>query len=181
MRRAAIAAGLLAVTAAACSSDVAGSPVDAAARRDAPTADQAFDAPSDPALCGCSIDPQGTLSLFWSCYCGQSFASCAATLSVPDDCAGRTRHDYPACGFTVITDFTAAGNQVASVFDASGNLVGRLSQNDLSAYSCPTDPRTAARAERAGQFPASSCAAVTCDPCYAGPFPCALPDAATGD
>jgi hypothetical protein len=177
----AAAACLLLLASAGCSGGGARAPIDAAVRRDAPPVDHSIMPQGDPALCGCSIDAQGTLNLFWSCYCGQSFANCAAPLSVPADCASQIRRDYPACGFTVITALTAAGDQVASVYDASGNQVGRIARSDLSGYSCPVDSTMVSTAERAGQFPASSCEAVGCDPCYAGPFPCAPLDAATGD
>ncbi len=120
------------------------------------------------------------MDLFWSCYCAQPFADCAAPLSVPADCGTRIRRDYPACGFTVISTLTAAGNQVPSVYDPSGNLVGRIAHSDLSSYTCPSDLSIASDTERAGQFPPSTCAYVICDPCYSGPFPCAPLDAATG-
>jgi hypothetical protein len=181
----AVAACLLLLASAGCSGGGARAPIDAAVRQDAPPADTAV-MPGDPALCGCSILPDGTLSLFWSCYCGQSFTNCTAPLSPPSaDCASQVRRDYPACGFTVITVLTSTGYQIPSVYDTSGNLVGRVSRSELSAYTCPSDPTNATLVsidERAGQFPAENCEAVGCDPCYAGPFPCApLVDAATGD
>ena len=179
MKRA-LAASLLLLAAARCSGGSARPAVDAAVIRDAPPAEASIQQ-GDPALCGCTIDAEGTLDLFWSCYCGQSFADCSAGLSVTSDCAARVRRDYPACGFTVITTITASGDQIPSVYDASGNLVGRVAHNDLSAYTCPTDPTTESDTERAGQFPPSTCASVVCDPCYSGPFPCAVLDAATGD
>ena len=179
--KAAVAAwlGLLAV--AGCSSGGARPTTDASPGRDVLASEPTPLLPGGPTACGCAVDATGTLELFWSCYCAQSFADCAAPLSVPADCAGRIRRDYPACGFTVITTLTAAGNQVPSVYDASGNLVGRVAHSDLSGYTCPSDLSLVSDTERAGNFPSSTCASVVCDPCYAGPFPCTLPDAATGD
>jgi len=135
----------------------------------------------DPSLCACSIDPSGTLDLSWTCYCQQSFAGCATPLSVPADCASSIREDYPACGLTVITTLTGAGVQVPSVYDATGNLVGRVAHSDESGYLCPSDSTMESDTERAGQFPASTCAALTCDPCYAGSFPCPATDAGAPD
>jgi hypothetical protein len=135
----------------------------------------------DPSACGCGIDPAGTLDLSWTCYCQQSFAACATPLSVPADCTSRIRQDYPACGLTVITTFTSAGDQVPSVYDATGSLVGRLAHSDLSGYLCPSDSTLESDTERAGQFPPTGCAAVTCDPCYAGSFPCPARDAGAPD
>ena len=164
-----------------CSSGGARPSVDAASGHDLRPSEPTPLLPGGPTACGCAIDPGGTLEVFWSCYCAQSFADCAAPLAVPDDCGARIRRDYPACGFTVITTLTAAGNQVPSVYDASGKLVGRVAHSDLGGYTCPSDPSIGSDTERAGQFPASSCASVTCDPCYAGPFPCGPLDAASGD
>jgi len=175
-----LAALLLLLAAVGCSGGGARATIDAAVVRDAPRAEASI-WQSDPALCGCSIDAEGTLDLFWSCFCSQSFANCSASLSVPSDCASRVRLDYPACGLTVITTITASGDQIPSVYDASGNLVGRVAHSDLSAYTCPADSTMESDTERAGQFPSSTCASVVCDPCYSGPFPCAVLDAATGD
>jgi hypothetical protein len=176
----AAAASLWLLALAGCSSGGA-RPIDAAISHDVGPSEPAPLLPGGPTACGCTVDQEGTLNLFWSCYCAQSFADCAATLSVPADCASRIRRDYPACGFTVITTVTDTGNQVPSVYDASGNLVGRIAHSDLSGYTCPSDPSMISDVERAGQFPSSSCAGVVCDPCYAGPFPCALPDASSSD
>lgn len=178
MRRAIVFGALLA--AAGCSSSGRRSPADAAAERRT-AADRLEAIQGDPSACGCSIDPTGTLALSWTCYCQQSFAACATPLSVPADCATRVRQDYPACGFTVITTLTSAGVQVPSVYDATGTLVGRVAHSDLSAYLCPSDSTMEADTERAGQFPASTCAAVTCDPCYAGSFPCPARDGGAPD
>ena len=166
---------------AGCSSGGARPAIDAAATRDARPSEPAPLLPGGRSACGCSVDSQGTLDLFWSCYCAQSFADCAAALSVPADCASRLRRDYPDCGFTVITTVTASGVQVPSVYDTAGNLVGRVAHSDLSGYTCPSDPSLGSTTERAGQFPRSTCTAVTCDPCYSGPFPCAPMDAAAVD
>jgi hypothetical protein len=100
---------------------------------------------------------------------------------VPADCATRVRQDFPACGFTVITTLTGAGVEVPSVYDATGKLVGRVAHSDLSGYLCPSDSTMVSATERAGQSPASTCAAVICDPCYAGSFPCAPLDAGATD
>jgi hypothetical protein len=167
--------------AAGCSSS--GGPARADAARDvvAAASDRLEALQGDPSACGCSIDPAGTLDLSWSCYCQQSFAACATPLSVPADCPSRIRQDYPACGLTVITTFTSAGDEIPSVYDATGNLVGRLAHSDLSAYLCPSDSTLESDTERAGQFPATTCVAVTCDPCYAGTFPCPARDAGAPD
>jgi hypothetical protein len=162
-----------------CSSPAAHPVADAAVRRDVRATEPVAVLPGGPTACGCSIDPQGTLDLFWSCYCAQSFAGCDAPLPAAADCSARVRRDYPACGLTVIVDFTGAGVEVPSVYDASGKLVGRVAHSDLSGYSCPSDPSIVSSTERSGQFPPSTCAAVACDPCYAGPFPCGPLDAAT--
>jgi hypothetical protein len=163
-----------------CSAPGARSVTDAAAQRDVGVTEPMAVLPGGPTACGCSVDPQGTLDLFWSCYCAQSFAGCDVPLSVPADCATRVRHDYPDCGLTVIVNFTSAGVEVPSVYDASGNLVGRMAHSDLSGYTCPSDPTMISSGERSGQFPASTCTAVNCDPCYAGPFPCAQTGATDG-
>jgi hypothetical protein len=151
---------------------------------DAPSTDgDAGDAPGDlssevsgdPALCGCNVDSEGTLSLDWDCYCAQPFAACDAALALPASCGAQTRKDYPSCGLTVVIAFTAAGVEAPSVYDASGKLVGRVAHSDLSGYLCPSDPSVVSATERAGQFPDASCQAVTCGSCYAGPFPCGSP------
>ena len=180
VRRASVLGALL--VAAGCSSSGGRAPTDAAAERNRDAAaDRAETLQGDPAACGCSIDPDGTLELSWTCYCQQSFAACATPLSVPSDCASRVRRDYPACGLTVIITLTAAGDEVPSVYDATGTLAGRVAHSDLSAYLCPSDSTMASDTERAGQFPATTCAAVTCDPCYAGSFPCPPTDAGAPD
>jgi hypothetical protein len=179
VRRAIVLGALLA--AASCSSSGGKSPADAAAERGTGGADRLETLQGDPTACGCSIDPAGTLDLSWTCYCQQSFAACTTTLAVPADCATGVRQDYPACGLTVITTLTGAGVQVPSVYDTTGTLVGRVAHSDLSAYLCPSDSTMEADTERAGQFPASTCAAVTCDPCYAGSFPCPARDAGVPD
>jgi hypothetical protein len=165
-----------------CSSSTGRAPNDAAAERGRVAAADRLEAlQGDPTVCGCSIDPDGTLELSWTCYCQQSFAACATPLSVPADCGSHIRQDYPGCGLTVITTLTNAGDEVPSVYDATGNLVGRLAHSDLSAYLCPSDSTMESDTERAGQFPAASCAAVTCDPCYPGSFPCPPSDAGAPD
>ena len=175
--------GLTAACSSSGSSSTARPPADAALEAGADLrSDASGEAPEgDPSACGCSLDPQGTLNLSWSCFCGQSFAACTAPLTVPADCAARVRQDYPACGFTVIITLTGAGLEVPSIYDASGALVGRFAHSDLSGYLCPTDPTMESASERAGQFPASTCRAVSCDPCYAGSFPCPAPDGGTPD
>jgi hypothetical protein len=169
------------LAAAGCSSSGGRAPADGAADRRGAAADRLEAIQGDPTACGCSIDPTGTLALSWSCYCQQQFAACAAPLSAPADCATRVRQDYPACGLTVITTFSSTGVEAPSVYDATGALVGRVAHSELGAYVCPSDPTTEADTERAGQFPASTCAAVTCDPCYAGTFPCPARDAGATD
>ncbi len=177
MRRA-VALGAL-VAAAGCSSSGTRPPADASAETRG--ADRAKMIEGGPSACACSIDPAGTLDLSWSCYCDQSFAACATPLSGTADCASVVRQDYPACGLTVILAFTGAGVEVPSVYDATGKLVGRVAHSDLSAYLCPSDSTMASATERAGQFPTSTCAAVTCNPCYAGSFPCPTRDAGAAD
>jgi hypothetical protein len=162
-----------------CSSSGGAPHTDAAA--EARAADAVEVPQGDPSVCDCSIDAEGTLDLSWSCYCNQSFAACATPLSVPADCASRVRQDYPACGLTVTITLTGAGVEVPSVYDATGALVGRVAHSDLSGYLCPSDSTMASDTERAGQFPASTCAPVTCDPCYAGSFPCPALDAGASD
>jgi hypothetical protein len=163
-----------------CSSSTPRPPTDAAP--EARAADRFVTLEGGPSACGCSIDTQGTLDLSWACYCDQSFAACAAPLSAGADCATHVRQDYPACGLTVIVATTGAGVEVPSVYDATGTLVGRVAHSDLSGYLCPSDATMISATERAGQFPPSTCAAVTCaDPCYAGPFPCPALDAGATD
>jgi hypothetical protein len=144
-------------------------------------ADRARMIEGGPSACDCGIDSAGTLDLSWACYCDQSFADCATPLPVTADCASLVRQDYPDCGLTVIVALTGAGVEVPSVYDATGKLVGRVAHSDLSGYLCPSDSTMASATERAGQFPASTCAAVTCDPCYAGSFPCPARDAGATD
>jgi hypothetical protein len=171
---------LLTAGCSSCSSSSARPPTDAAPEMGA--VDRFVMLEGGPSACGCSIDAQGTLDLSWACYCDQSFAACAAPLSAGTDCATHVRQDYPACGLTVIVATTGAGVEVPSVYDATGTLVGRLAHSDLSGYLCPSDATMISATERAGQFPASTCAAVTCaDPCYSGSFPCPALDAGTTD
>jgi hypothetical protein len=180
--RAAVAVALLAVGGClgCSSSSAARPPTDAAAETHAVDRFQMLE--GGASACDCSIDPQGTLDLSWACYCDQSFAACAVPFAVGADCATHLRQDYPACGLTVIVALTGAGVEVPSVYDATGKLVGRVAHSDLSGYLCPSDSTMVSATERAGQFPASTCAAVTCDdPCYAGSFPCPARDAGATD
>ncbi len=177
MRRAIVVGVLLA--AARCSSSGAGPHVDASP--EAHAADRVAVIEGGPSACDCSIDAAGTLDLSWACYCDQPFAACATPLSVTADCATLVRQDYPTCGLTVIVALTSAGVEVPSVYDATGKLVGRVAHSDLSGYLCPSDSTMVSATERAGQFPPSTCAAVTCDPCYAGSFPCPARDAGVTD
>jgi hypothetical protein len=146
---------------------------------DAP-ADAPADVPADPAACGCQVDGTGTLTLSWACYCTQSFVACDTLLAVPTNCATYTRTDYPECGLTTLVNGVGASAGLPSVYDATGKLVGRASASDLTLFACPSDPSLGGYFERSGLFPASSCRAVACGGCYAGPFPCPGPDGGSG-
>ena len=140
-------------------------------------ADAPADVPADPAACGCQVDGTGTLTLSCACYCTQSFAECNVPLGVPAICGTYARTDYPDCGLTTLVNGVGASAGLPSVYDGTGALVGRASASDLTLFLCPSDPSLGGYFERAGRFPATSCHAVSCGGCYAGPFPCPAPDA----
>ena len=95
-------------------------------------------------------------------------------------CADVERVDYPACGLTLVVDYSpGASAGLPSVYDSSGTLVGRLTRNTISVFTCPSNPSLSSTLERAGRFPDPSCLAVSCATCYAGSFPCPGVDAGT--
>jgi hypothetical protein len=139
---------------------------------DGPVVDAMPDLPPDAAACGCRVDDTDTLLLSWECYCQLPFVGCDLPLAVPDDCAQRTRTDYEACGFTVITQSTGASAGLPTVYDPDGKLVGRASHSETSVYECPSAPTVWGSNIRAGQFPGPVCVGVSCGGCYTGAFPC---------
>jgi hypothetical protein len=146
---------------------------------DAPAAEIAPDVQPDAAACECRVDDTDTLELAWACYCQLPFVGCDAPLSVPAECAQRSRTDYADCGLTVITQSTGASAGLPTVYDATGTLVGRVSHSETSVYQCPSAPNVWGSNIRAGRFPAATCSGVACGGCYAGAFPCTGADAGT--
>lgn len=138
--------------------------------------------PDGGATCACSLQftPDRQLAMSWDCFCARF--GCDRELRAPTRpaCESERRIDYPDCGLTRIVGPSTFG-LVDPVFDSSGQLVGLTANSDTSPYACPADPALKANSVRGGRYPEPSCRAVTCEPCYAGPFPCPSLDAGARD
>lgn len=130
----------------------------------------------DASSCDCFIDPNvrvGTVLMSWDCFCQRY--DCSERLPGDHACDNTRRDDYPACGLTVLTTGGIIGGPTIRVFDlASGNLVGEHVSSDVPEFSCSADPgfpTNGAFDVRAGRFPDTTCASVSCASGYCGPCP----------
>lgn len=139
------------------------------------------DVPDAGASCGCSLQsvPYPQLAMSWDCFCDK-FSCGAQLISSQPGCEARQRTDYPECGLTWVKAVGAFGFG-DWVFDSSGQLVGETAVSDTSPYVCSSDPGLRANSVRSGRYPESSCRAVECEQCYAGPFPCPAADGGARD
>jgi hypothetical protein len=125
----------------------------------------------------CFIDPTlglgGAVVMSWDRFCQGH--DCSERLPSGAACNNARRDDFPGCGLTVMTSGFVIAGPTFSVFDlASGKLVGKQLSSDIPEFTCSsasTFPSNGAFGLRAGRFPDTTCASVSCVSDYCGPCP----------